>query len=238
MNWYYCNDGKTVIGPLADGAMDALFRCGTITIQTRVLAEGTADWRTFGEAFKVETSPVPEKRETGPGRVEHGRGTEGVPALLARKAGNIDFASIRKWARLHKKAVGLGVVALCLFMAAGLKIHSKIQREKAGREFRERAMSRRDGSSAEDYFSSETEKMKRQLRESGDMEGDKFRIPCDRCDRKGSLKYNCDECRGSGVLVRGSGTELACPTCQGRGKVEKTCGKCGGAGKVLSAKPY
>lgn len=238
MNWYYCNDGKTVIGPLSDEAIDALHRSGTITIQTRVVAEGSTDWINFGEAFQVKFPCIPERKEEGNDRVEHDRRAATIHASFTNMAANFDLSSIRAWVRSYKKAVGLVIVALFLLMAVGLKIHSKIRREQAGREFRERALARRDGSSAEDYFASETEKMKRQARDLGAMEGNKFRIPCDRCDGKGTLKYNCDECRGSGVIVRGSRTELACPTCQGRGRIDKTCSKCDGAGVVLSERPY
>ncbi len=56
MNWYYCNDGTNVVGPLPGEAIDALRRCGTINDDTPVVAEGSADWKTVGEAFKVEAS--------------------------------------------------------------------------------------------------------------------------------------------------------------------------------------
>lgn len=56
MNWYYCNDGTNVVGPLPGEAIDALRRCGTINDDTLVVAEGSADWKTVGEAFKVEAS--------------------------------------------------------------------------------------------------------------------------------------------------------------------------------------
>jgi len=236
MNWYYCNDGKTVIGPLSDEAIDALHRCGTINDETPIVAEGSTDWKTFGEAIKVNSSGA-RKEAPITGTAEPDRRTAAIPPSSANKTYNTGLVSILKWMGSHKKVV---VVGLLLTWALGAKIHSKIERERAGREFRERAIARDKGrnSSPEDYFASETANMKRKLQESGDIVGNLYRIPCDRCDGHGQIPYNCGECGGNGVLVRGSGTELTCPGCAGRGRVGRTCSKCDGEGKVLSEKPY
>ena len=142
MNWYYCcKDGKSVIGPLPGEAIDALRRCGTIDDETPIVAEGSTDWKTFGETFKIGSShhreDAPDLDRTGPDRR-----MESIPAI-ARVAGNIDFGGILRWVGSHKKAVGIVIVSLLLLAALSSKIRSKIERERAGREFRERAMSQR-----------------------------------------------------------------------------------------------
>jgi hypothetical protein len=238
-NWYYCDDGTTVVGPLSQEAMQALRRCGTITANSRVVAQGSTDWTTYREAFGTMTS-------TSLTVVCDNFGPAGWSVRIKQIAGTLKRAVDRLIpgdstnAGVSRKKVAVVVIALVLLIVLGGKIHSKIERERAGREFRERAIAekRGSGSSAEDYFSAETEKAKRFLNETGDMVGDKYRIPCDRCDGYGQVGYNCDECGGSGVIVRGSGTELACPGCAGRGRVGRTCSKCNGEGKILSDKPY
>ena len=47
------------------------------------------------------------------------------------------------------------------------------------------------GTSAEDYFADQADKGRPSLNETGDMVGDKYRIPCDRCDGAGVVGYNC-----------------------------------------------
>jgi hypothetical protein len=236
MNWYYCNDGTTVVGPLPSEQLEALYHCGTINDETPVVAEGSTGWKSFEETFGVDSSRA-SKDAPDLSRTEFKQRAEAIFTTLAKMAGNIDFAAVLRWLASHKRVT---IVSLLLMLVLGVKIHSKIEREQAGREFRERAIAQSKGwnSSPEDYFATEAAKMKRQLQESGDMEGDLFRIPCDRCQGYGQIPYNCGECGGSGVIVRGTGTELACPGCAGRGRVGRTCSKCDGEGKVLSDKPY
>jgi hypothetical protein len=227
-NWYYCADSTTVVGPLSEAAMLALRRCGTITDDSQIVAQGSSEWTTYRKIFGAMAPTIVPQASEATGLSGWTGRLLGTAATLTRAAAAVP----------RKKAVA-AVLAIVLVTAVGARIHSKIERERAGREFRERVIAERGGrSSSEDYFARESEKAKRFLNETGDMVGDKYRIPCDQCDGYGQVGYRCDECRGLGVIVRGSGTELACPGCAGRGRIGRTCSKCNGEGKVLSDKPY
>ncbi|MCW1922666.1 GYF domain-containing protein [Luteolibacter arcticus] len=224
MNWYYCNDGSNVVGPLPGEAIDALRRCGTINDDTPLVAEGSTDWKTFGETFKRESSSV-RKDVPDLSRARPDRGMETIPATLARVAGNIDLGAFLNWAGSRKKALGIALVGLLLASALGSKIHSKIERERAGREFRERAAERRNDSNSL-TFTADT---------------------CSRCSGTGVVKNtfvpprssewvdpdSCRGCNGEGTFVTRSGHSAVCQDCGGRGvNPTRKCHDCGGTGRI------
>ncbi|MCW1886706.1 hypothetical protein OKA04_18350 [Luteolibacter flavescens] len=153
MNWYYCSDGTTVVGPLPQEAIDALRRCGTIDDVTPIVAEGSTDWSTFGETFKIGSSQA-RKEALGLDQTDPDRRRETSPSTMARVAGNVDVDAVLKWVGSRKKAVGIAIVSLLLVPALGSKIRSKIERERAGREFRERALAQRAIESSRSTYSS------------------------------------------------------------------------------------
>ena len=66
MNWYY-SDGEKACGPLAEATMMELRACGMLSGDTQVLMEGTEEWISHEEAFKVRLvlPPVPINSPTG-----------------------------------------------------------------------------------------------------------------------------------------------------------------------------
>lgn len=224
MNWYYCNDCTSVVGPLPREAIDALRRCGTINDDTPVVAEGSTNWKTFGETFKMESSSArndaPELR-----RAVADRGMDSIPATLVRVSRRIDLGALLSWAVSRKKALGIALVGLLLASALVSKIHSKIERERAGREFRERAAERRSDSNSLTFTA----------------------YRCSRCAGTGVVKNtfvpsrssewvdpdSCRSCNGQGTFLTRSGHSAVCQDCGGRGvNPTRKCHDCGGTGRI------
>lgn len=226
MNWYYCcKDGKTVIGPLPVEAIDALRRCGTIDDETPIVAEGSTDWKTFGETFKKGSSHV---RDDAPylDRSRPDRRMETIPASVARVAGSIDFGGILKWVGSRKKAVGIVIASLLLVPALGSKIRSKIEREWAAQEFRKTVMENRASGSSRssshryDPPAAATNKDKKDYR------------LCPDCKGKGEGEFKpCYSCRQQGFII-GGGAKFPCPKCDGLGELTESCKRCEGLGAI------
>lgn len=67
MEWYYM-DGEQQVGPVAQAAMGALIRSGTITRSTPVWRDGMADWIELGqsELGSLQGAPPPPPMRSSP----------------------------------------------------------------------------------------------------------------------------------------------------------------------------
>ena len=103
MDWYYCNDGTTVSGPVSEEELQLLAKSGVVGVGTQITAKGTVDWQPMSKVLP----PFLTQQSDGP-----------PPPLPAVAMPTPPQSSVTTSTRSSKsfKFVGLGCGGLMLLM--------------------------------------------------------------------------------------------------------------------------
>src|SRR5438093_1118559 len=58
MNYYYTDAANEVVGPISEERLHALYRDGTINLDTNVVPEGSTDWQSYRSAIPTPVAPT------------------------------------------------------------------------------------------------------------------------------------------------------------------------------------
>jgi hypothetical protein len=97
MNYYYANAANEPVGPVTQEGLQALYKSGTITLDTYIAREGDSEWKTYrviAETIRpsIQKQTVSAKKESG------GKALESLKSLL------VEGESLEAWSiqrRIH-----------------------------------------------------------------------------------------------------------------------------------------
>lgn len=230
MIWYYWSDERRVaVGPLAKEDLFALYHGKIVRGGTRVAQGGTQDWRCFAEAFPDLVGKKEAAKNTSAGAVA--QGNDPLPGVRRSFTPGGGFRRVLSHLIATRRRRVWAAFAMLLVLLGGLKIHAKVERERQGREFRQKALADRLDRPVQQFGELNAVRRCPQCKGAGVVKRTSF--PSPGTDWASNDPGRCRSCGGQGTYPSPSGREMECKDCNGRGfSPETACGRCNGRGTV------